>query len=84
MGHDALIEPVRNHLSCPVNVAHHDANRAAELGHVQVVEALLDYGCDPKLAECNGRQVYLQYEQSGIHLFGHVGGRQYHQDPGYP
>mmetsp|Transcript_26142 Transcript_26142/g.57142 ORF Transcript_26142/g.57142 Transcript_26142/m.57142 type:complete len:215 (+) Transcript_26142:65-709(+) len=28
---------------------------ASEMGHLEAVEALLDYGCDPKLADCNGR-----------------------------
>lgn len=31
------------------------AHRAAEMGHVNVIETLIDYGADVKLADCNGR-----------------------------
>lgn len=40
---------------------------AAELGHVNVIECLIDFGADAKVVECNGR--------SGLHLAarsGHV------------
>lgn len=30
---------------------------AAEMNHIEVAEALLDYGIDPAATECNGRQV---------------------------
>ncbi|GAX76376.1 hypothetical protein CEUSTIGMA_g3822.t1 [Chlamydomonas eustigma] len=38
---------------------------ASESGHVEMVETLLDYGCDIKLAECNGR--------TAIHLASRAG-----------
>ncbi len=28
---------------------------AAELGHIKAAELLIDYGCDIKAVECNGR-----------------------------
>lgn len=40
---------------------------AAECGHVEVVEALIDYGCDRRLTECNGRSP-IHLAARGLHV----------------